>query len=130
MAISAPIAPASRSGKRSKLSPTEAGLPDPRPVTDYSVEYRVVAGKSEIEITLAQPCIIRRPNWRFISCDDGGSLEASAVVVKTNTAIVFGFDGIIDTSVAFVDVPYQDMEVQNFQGGFVRPGGQWFRAPK
>ncbi len=33
-------------------------------------------------------------------------------------------------SVSFVDAPYQDMQVQNFQGGFVRPGGKWFRKPK
>ena len=32
-------------------------------------------------------------------------------------------------AVGFVDVPYQDMQVQNFQGGFVVPGGKWFRKP-
>jgi hypothetical protein len=32
--------------------------------------------------------------------------------------------------VAIIDVPYQDMQVQNFQGGFVRPGGRWFRRPE
>ena len=31
--------------------------------------------------------------------------------------------------VAFVDVPYQDMQVQNFRGGYVVPGGKWFRQP-
>ena len=33
-------------------------------------------------------------------------------------------------TICIVDVPYQDMQVQNFQGGFVRPGGKWFRAPE
>jgi hypothetical protein len=37
--------------------------------------------------------------------------------------------GTLGTMVAFVQVPYQDMQVQNYQGGFVRPGGQWFREP-
>ena len=32
-------------------------------------------------------------------------------------------------SVAFVQVPYQDTQVRNFQGGFVRPGGQRFCDP-
>jgi hypothetical protein len=29
--------------------------------------------------------------------------------------------------VGFVQVPSQDTNVQNFAGGFVRSGGQWFR---
>ncbi len=33
----------------------------------------------------------------------------------------------ISPSVGFIDVPYVDTQVQNFQGGFVRPGGSWFR---
>ena len=37
--------------------------------------------------------------------------------------------GFLAGSVAFVEVPYQDMQVQNFHGGDVRPGGQWFRTP-
>lgn len=37
---------------------------------------------------------------------------------------------LISGSVAFVDVPYQDMRVRNFQGGFVRPRAKWFRAPE
>jgi len=39
------------------------------------------------------------------------------------------FAGILNSMVAFVQVPLQDMQVQNYQGGFVRPGGQWFRMP-
>ena len=31
-------------------------------------------------------------------------------------------------TVAFVEAPYQDSQVQNFQGGYVVPGGKWFRS--
>jgi hypothetical protein len=47
----------------------------------------------------------------------------------SNTQFYTDYAGLLGTMVAFVQVPYQDMQVQNFQGGFVRPGGQWFREP-
>ena len=54
---------------------------------------------------------------------DGSVIHASTFAVASNDKFVFTFEGVISTSVAFIDVPYQDMQVQNFQGGFVRPGG-------
>jgi hypothetical protein len=44
-----------------------------------------------------------------------------------NQSFYFDFAGLLPTSVGVIEVPYQDNQVQNFQGGFVRPGGQWFR---
>ena len=38
------------------------------------------------------------------------------------------FSGKLGAAFGFIEAPYQDMQVQNFQGGFVRPGAQWFRA--
>lgn len=122
----APIAPATQ---RSRTTPQSAGLPDPRPVTEYSAEYAEVGGDSQISIKFDQPCIIRKPYWGFINCSDGTAIHADSFNVIGNNEILFKFNGIIPPSVAFVDVPYQDMQVQNFRGGFVRPGGQWFRQP-
>ncbi len=117
-----------RPGKRTPadMSPARAGLPDPRPVTDYDAVYKVVAGNSRITITLLQPCVIRDPKWTFIDSATGDVVEATSVKPDGNDTIVFDFTGIIADTVCFVDVPCQDMQVQNFQGGFVRPGGKWF----
>jgi len=80
-----------------------------------------------INVTLAQPCIIRNPSWRFVDCGDGTTIKADNATVVGNNTIIFEFEDVIPATVAFVEPPYQDVEVQNFQGGFVRPGGQWFR---
>jgi hypothetical protein len=104
--------------------------PDPRPLTEYAAEYTEPGGThSRITITLAQPCVIRGPKWRFIDIGNGDTIAADSLTVVSNTTFYFDFADIIDTNICFVDVPYQDMQVQNFQGGFVRPGGQWFRKP-
>ena len=119
-----------RTSKRTRTTPASAGLPDPRPLTDYDVVYEEIAGSSRITITLLQPCIIREPRWTFIDCMTGEPMEAASVSAVGNTTIIFDFGDIISSDVILIDVPYQDMQVQNFQGGFVRPGGRWFRAPK
>ena len=121
-----------RAGQRFAKKPLAAwgGLPDPRPLTEYDVLYEELEGHSRITVTLAQPCIIRAPEWGFIDCADGSSIAAEKTKFIGNETIVFDFTGIIPTSIALVDVPYQDMQVQNFQGGFVRPGGKWFRKPE
>ena len=92
--------------------------------------YSELAGKSRITINLRQPCVIRTPAWTFIDCATGNPVSAVSVTALSNQSIQFDFAGLIAASVAFVNVPYQDTQVQNFQGGFVRSGGQWFRAPK
>ena len=61
---------------------------------------------------------------------DAAAITAIYNHYVVNTIITFDFIGILPNTVNFVNVPYQDMQVQNFQGGFVRPGGKWFRAPK
>jgi hypothetical protein len=110
-------------------SPWEAGLPDPRPVTDYTAAYSVVGGHSRITISLSQPCAIRNPHWPLIDCTAGTLVYPQTVTVVSNTQFYMDFSGILNAMVAFVQVPFQDTQVQNFQGGFVRPGGQWFRMP-
>lgn len=40
-----------------------------------------------------------------------------------------GHPGLLSSAVAFVEVPLQEPQVQNAMGGYVRPGGQWFREP-
>lgn len=112
-----------------RVTPGKTGTPDPRPLTDYSVSLSVVAGKTRATITLTQPCIIRTPAWAFIDCTAGGRVYASSVTVVNNTTFYFDFAGLLSPAVGFVEVPYQDMQVQNFRGGYVVPGGKWFRQP-
>ena len=59
----------------------------------------------------------------------GTELVSFAVTVVSNTQFFMDFAGILNAMVAFVQVPFQDTQVQNLEGGFVRPGGQWFRTP-
>ena len=47
----------------------------------------------------------------------------ATVEVVNNTTFILKFEGVLAVSVGFIDVPYQDMQVQNFQGGFVRRAG-------
>jgi hypothetical protein len=112
-----------------RRSPSEAGQPDPRPVTDYAVAVSNVAGNTRVTVTLAQPCVIRTPAWAFVNCNDGTKSFAPALTVVDNQTFYFQFVGALNTAVGFIEVPYQDMQVQNFQGGFVAPGGRWFRKP-
>lgn len=110
-------------------SPAAAGLPDPRPVTDYAVALTIVSGKSRLTVTLAQPCAIRSPNWAVIDCTAGARVYPQSVTVVSPTSFYFDYSGLLSSAVAFVEVPYQDTQVQNSQGGFVAPGGRWFREP-
>ena len=88
-----------------------------------------VSGKSRLTITLNQPCVIKSPVWPLIDCTAGALVYANSVTVVSNTQFYMDYGGILVAMVAFVQVPYQDTQVQNFQGGFVRSGGQWFRMP-
>lgn len=51
------------------------------------------------------------------------------MTVVSNTQFYFDYSGLLSSAVAFVEVPYQDTQVQNPMGGFVSPGGKWFRQP-
>jgi hypothetical protein len=119
----------SRTSRERRPDPYKAGLPDPRPVTDYTVALSTVAGHSRLTITLSQPCVIRSPAWGLIDCTANGRVNPTGVTAVSNKEFYLDFAGLIGPMVAFVEVPYQDMQVQNYQGGFVRPGGQWFRTP-
>lgn len=118
-----------RSANQRRPNPFENGQPDPRPLTGYIVTLSTVLGNTVVTITLDQPCIIRAPNWAFINCNDGSRVFGTSLSVVDNRTFSFQFTGTLSTAVGFVEVPYQDRQVQNFQGGFVRPGGQWFRKP-
>src|SRR5690349_670696 len=121
------LTPLPRSRRRAVLSPIESGMPDPRPVTDYTATPSTVSGHTRITIALSEPCVIRTPAWQFVSGIDGNKVSAASVTVVNNKTFYFDFAGTLATDICFVDVPYQDKQVQNFQGGFVRSGGQWFR---
>jgi hypothetical protein len=119
-----------RPAKRFSANPASAGLPDPRPLTEYSVDVIEQEGKTTIKVILSQPCIIRKPVWGFVDCSDGSVVFPKDAEIEGNDTIYFEFESPLSSMVAIIDVPYQDMQVQNFQGGFVRPGGRWFRRPE
>lgn len=126
--MSIPNALATSNKRRLAAAAGRNNQPDPRPLTDYTAVYSEPGGAhSRVTVTLSQPCIIRNPQWEFVSVVNGSFIKAVAITVTSNTIIIFDFGDLIDTSIGFIRAPYQDMEVQNFQGGFVRPGGQWFR---
>lgn len=104
-------------------------LPDPRPLTEYTVEVSEDTGNTRVIVRLDQPCVIRTPEWAFIDSVDGSRSYAPTLKVVDNQTFEFEFAGLLAASVGTIEAPYQDMQVQNFQGGFVRPGGQWFRPP-
>ena len=116
--------------------PIRAGLPDPRAVTGYSVEYSEESGGSRLVVTLDQPCVVREPEWGVVSCLNGevillaGAADGAGTPGESNTVLVFDYDGILGDEYNFVLVPYQDAKVQNFRGGFVEPGARWFREYK
>jgi hypothetical protein len=105
------------------------GLPDPRPLTGYSVSLSTVSGHSRLSVTLDQPCVIRQPMWPLVNCAGGGLVSPTSCTVVSSTQFYLDFASVVLDSVAFVQVPYQDTQVRNFRGGFVQPGGQWFRDP-
>ena len=113
--------------KNAPKNPWEAGLPDPRPVTGYTVAVSVSGGNTLVTIALDTPCVIRTPNWAFIDNNTGNRLYAASVAAVDPRTIVFTYPGLMPLSIGTIEVPYQDTQVQNFQGGFVKPGGQWFR---
>lgn len=118
-----------RKPRRTPATPFAAGLPDPRPVTDYTVALSVVAGKSRLTVTLTQPCVVRSPRWAVIDCTNGGRVYPTSVTVVGPTSFHLDFAGLLSPAIGFVEAPYQDPEVQNAMGGFVVPGGKWFREP-
>jgi hypothetical protein len=114
--------------RRRRPSPAALGLPDPRPVTDYSVALSTVAGHARLTVTLAQPCVIRSPNWAVIDVSTGNRTYPVSVTVLSTVQFTMDFAGALLSTIAFVEVPYQDTQVQNFQGGYCVSGGKWFRA--
>lgn len=118
-----------RTHQRSRTTPGTAGLPDPRPVTGFTAEYGEEEGRSMVLVTLDAPCIVRNPMWSVIDVADGSSIGPVLGKLRTDSQIVFRFDDLLPPTACFIDVPYQDMQVQNYFGGFVRPGATWFRPP-
>jgi hypothetical protein len=119
----------SRTANQRRANPSETGQPDPRPLTGYAIALSTVLGNTRVTVTLDQPCVVRTPAWAFIDANNGTRVYAVSMTVVDNTTFFFQFAGALSTSVGFIEVPYQDMQVQNFQGGFVAPGGRWFRKP-
>jgi hypothetical protein len=130
MSTNTPIAAPIRTSKRTRTNATTAGLPDPRPLTGYSIFYQELDGHSRVNIVLDSPCIIREPAWLLVDVNTGDTLPADAFKVDSPTQFYLDFTTIIPGTYCFVEVPYQDMQVQNYFGGFVSPGAKWFRAPK
>jgi hypothetical protein len=123
-----PTSPHQSSSRRTaRRTPAPSGLPDPRPLTEYAALLTPVAGHDEIIVTLDQPCVIRQPAWAVIDAADGSRIVPTGVSVAGETVFVLQFAGTLPASAGFIEVPYQDREVQNFQGGFVAPGARWFR---
>jgi len=118
-----------RTQGKKRITPASTGTADPRPITDYTAVLSTVSGHSRLTVTLSQPCIIRQPLWGLVDCVAGALVSPTSCTVVSNTQFYLDFTGVVAGSAAFVQPPYQDMQVQNFHGGFVRPGGQWFRAP-
>jgi hypothetical protein len=127
-AMSTPTRQTERRRASRKQSAVEAGLPDPRPVTGFSVALSTVGPNTRITITLAQPCVVRSPRWRLVSSENGALTTLPAPTVVDSTTFYYDVPGALNPAVGFIDVPYMDTQVQNFQGGFVKPGGTWFRA--
>jgi len=128
MPAATPVSQQTRRQRGGRFTPAQRGLPDPRPLTDYTAAISTVAGKSRLTITLQQPCVIRHPNWAVIDCNNGNRIYPVSVTVTSTVSFYMDFATLLFGSVAFVEAPYQDMQVQNFQGGFVVSGGKWFRA--
>src|SRR5262245_7522857 len=106
--------PAATRAEKRRQNPIENGLPDPRPLTDYTVALSVVGGHSRLTVTLNQPCAIRTPNWALIDCVAGARIYPASVTMVSNTQFYFDYPALIAPSIAFVEVPFQDMQVQNF----------------
>jgi len=119
----------SRTHRRQRRSPAALGLRDPRPVTDYTVAIATVAGKSRITVTLLQPCVVREPRWAAIDVSNGSKVYPLSATVLSTTSFSMDYAAVLQSNFAFIEAPYQDTQVQNFQGGFVVSGGKWFRSP-
>jgi len=117
-----------RNKKPRRVTPNSTGTADPRPVTEYSVALSTVGMNSRVTVTLGSPCLVREPNWAFINVSTGARVYAASVTAVDPSTIVFDFSGLLPVKVGFIEVPYQDTQVQNFAGGFVSPGARWFRA--
>jgi|GEM_PF-1736585 len=118
-----------RRAARATSNPVATGAPDPRPVTGYTVAVTSPGGNMRLTITLADKCVIRAPRWRLVNASNGSMQTCPEPTVTSNTSFYYQFTGLLNPAVGFIDVPYMDTEIQNFAGGFVRPGGQWFREP-
>lgn len=128
-----PIQP-SRTNKRTPRDPLAAGLPDPRPVTEYDVTYEEVDGRSRLVVVLDSVCVVADGplEWGVVDCVTGGvkRLAGRADPDRQTTVLVFEYESILEKTFNFVLVPHQDPAVRNAAGGFVRPGARWFRPPE
>src|SRR5205809_102658 len=117
MTTQSTLAAPSRKSRQPSSNPFASGLPDPRPVTDYTVSLSVFGGHSRLTVTLSQPCVVKLPMWPLIDCTDGSLVTPTACTPVSNTVFLLDYAGIIGAAVALVQVPFQDTQVQNFQGG-------------
>src|SRR6185436_11860606 len=107
MATTNTAAAPSRQGRRQVTKPSERGLPDPRPVTDYTVTLSTVSGKSRLTISLSQPCVIKSPMWPAIDCTAGALVNPVSSTAVSNTQFYLDYPGLFNAMTAFVQVPYQ-----------------------
>jgi len=75
------------------------------------------------------PAVVRTPSWPAIDCSNGNKIYPTSSTVVSPTSFYMDYPSVFLSSVGFIEAPYQDTQVQNFQGGFVLPGEKWFRAP-
>ena len=64
----------------------------------------------------------------FVNVSNRTRVYAASVTVVDPATIAFDFSGLLPVKVGFVEVPYQDTQVQNPLVGSVAPGGRLFRA--
>jgi hypothetical protein len=134
MSAAAAQPPTPRTPRRGPRDFVAAGLPDPRPVTDYTVSVENTGSRTLLIVALDQPCVIGAPVWSVVSADTGDAVpvfgQAQPDAEGRSTIIVFDNGAVLDQAFNTLVVPYQDTQVRNFAGGFVAPGGRWFRPAK
>jgi hypothetical protein len=72
---------------------------------------------------------LQSPHWTVIDCTNGSRVYPQSVTVVGPAQFFFDYASVLSSAVAFVEVPYQDTQVQSAMDGFVAPGGKWFREP-
>jgi len=54
-------------------------LPDPRPVTEYTVVLSTVGINARLTVTLGQPCVVRQPAWAFVNVSTGARVLTTLI---------------------------------------------------